>query len=105
MPQIEARLYDNENDALSHASSVVNSLDLSDVLNPKRLVQVVHPNQVHSADKMYLVITPLDTETLISKRDAIRAEASEKIAKLEAQLAAIRQNHGWTTLDSVADEE
>jgi|DEB0MinimDraft_3_1074331.scaffolds.fasta_scaffold05430_5 hypothetical protein len=104
MPQVEARLYDNESDAISHANSVVNSLDLSDVLNPKRLVQVVHPNQVHSADTMYLVITPQDTETLVAKRNAIRAEASEKIAKLEAQLAAIRQNHGWTS-DSIADEE
>jgi len=105
MPQVEARLYDNESDAISHANSVVNSLDLSDVLNPKRLVQVVHPNHVHSADTMYLVITPPDTETLVAKRNAIRSEASQKIAKLEAQLAAIRQNHGWATLDSIADEE
>lgn len=104
MPQVEARLYDNESDAISHANSVVNDLDLRDVLNPKRLVQVVHPNQVHSADTMYLVITPLDTETLVAKRDAIRVQASEKIAKLEAQLAAIRENHGWTTLAEASEE-
>lgn len=104
MPQVEARLYDNETDAINHANSVVNSLDLSDVLNPKRLVQVVHPNQVHSSDTMYLVITPQDTETLTAKRNAIRAEASEKIAKLEAQLAALRQNHGWTAPAEASEE-
>lgn len=99
MPEITASLYDNETDALTHAASVVSNLDLNDVLNPKRLVQVVHPNQIHSADTMYLVISPLDTESLFAKRDAIRADAMQKVAKLEAQLEAIRNNHGFLTED------
>ena len=95
MPEVTASLYDNENDALSHAASVVSNLDLNDIQNPKRLVQVVHPNQVHNSDTMYLVIAPQDTEMLFSKRDSVRGEALQKVAKLEAQLTALRSSHGF----------
>ena len=79
MPEVTASLYDNENDALSHAASVVSNLDLNDILNPKRLVQVVHPNQVHNSNTMYLVIAPQDTEMLFSKRDSVRGEALQRL--------------------------
>jgi hypothetical protein len=76
MPEVTANLFDNENDALSHAASVVSNLDLNDILNPKRLVQV-------------------DTEMLFSKRASVRGEALQKVAKLEAQLNALRSSHGF----------
>ena len=98
MTEIAANLDDNENEALSHAASVVTNLDLTDVLNPKRLVQVVHPNQIHNADTMYLVISPQDTEMLYSKRESVRFEAMQKVAKLEAQLDAIRNSHNFLTV-------
>tara|TARA_R100000005_G_C4999033_1_gene205697 strand:+ start:1805 stop:2104 length:300 start_codon:yes stop_codon:yes gene_type:complete len=95
MPQVAASLFNDQNEAMTHANSVIGSLDLQDVLNPKRLVQVVHPNQVHNAETMWLVIEPQNLEGLIAKRNAIRADALQKVAKLEEQLASLRTAHGF----------
>jgi|TARA_B100000902_G_scaffold5297_1_gene6890 hypothetical protein len=95
MPQVTASLFNNQNEAMTHANSVIGSLDLQDVLNPKRLVQVVHPNQVHSSETMWLVIEPQNLEGLVAKRNAIRAEAMQKLAKLEDQVASLRSAHGF----------
>lgn len=95
MPQVAASLFNDQNEAMTHANSVIGSLDLQDVLNPKRLVQVVHPNQVHSSETMWLVIEPQNLEGLIAKRNAIRADALQKVTKLEEQLASLRTAHGF----------
>ena len=95
MPQVAASLFNDQNEAMTHANSVIGSLDLQDVLNPKRLVQVVHPNQVHNSETMWLVIEPQNLEGLVAKRNAIRADALQTVAKLEEQLASLRTAHGF----------
>jgi|TARA_Y100000310_G_scaffold341705_1_gene441727 NurA-like 5'-3' nuclease len=89
MADYQTKMYENEEDALNTAYSWLVAEELIDVVKPRRLVQTVALNSIHSEAKAYLVVMPLAVvcESLAEKVVEIRSVKAVKYSELQRRMA------------------
>lgn len=92
---ISAEVFQTQNEAMTAAEDYLNGMGLSEVINPRRIVQKVPLNTVYAddfGDHGYMMVTPGPQmmADLKEKAEAIESRRQEKIVALENQLAELR---------------
>jgi len=90
-----------------YAKSVLQSQGIDLVVKPRRIVQVITPNKIHTSlgDAVYLVLPPQgeDLEKLQDMCGAARDKVREKLEALQAQQAKILEDNSW--LEGAEEDE
>jgi len=101
------KVFLDEDLAHRYAKSVLQSQGIDLVVKPRRIVQVITPNKIHTSlgDAVYLVLPPQgeDLEKLQDMCGAARDKVREKLEALQAQQAKILEDNSW--LEGAEEDE